>query len=188
MNIILYGDSSDKDLSDAILNSLTKYGDVQFFSKEKLINFKLSQNDNNTKNFFVYELDQLPRVINLDGLFIFKKSFASLSDKQNLSKQMLTIIEEHNLNAIKYLEKTNQTVITCGTSSKNTLSFSSISNSKAMVVLQRYLQTKNKIIEPHEFEVRLKRVKDPNIFLIICAIFLLSEISSLNGYEFWLNL
>lgn len=181
MTIIIYGNNNDTSLSNILFKALTKYGYVQLYNKKRLIcstNFTL----NSSSKFILYELDKLPSKINCEGLFIFKNSFKNLR-ASNFPKKFLPIVDSQNLQALKCLEKTSQIVITCGTSSKNTLSFSSFSNSEAIISLQRYLKTKNKIIEPHEFSLKITDSCSPITLLIICAVLLLSDISSINGYE-----
>lgn len=176
MTIIVYGDKNDHSFIDVLFKVLARYGGVQLFSKDNLIySSKTSE-----PKFFIYELDKLPSLIDCEGLFIFKKSFEKLN---KFPEKFLPIVNEQNLNAIKSLEFTDQIVMTCGTSAKNTLSFSSISYTEAVVVLQRYLQTKNSVIEPHEFSIKLLTSCDHNILLQICAILLLSDIPTTNGYE-----
>ena len=182
MNIIVYGSDEDTSLSNILLKTLSRYGDVSFFNKNKLVcgSFKKSQADKN--QFLVYEMETLPNIIEGNGIFLFKKSFKIL-DESKFPTKFLPIVDEQNLNAIKFLERINQIVITCGTSVKNTLSFSSISHTQAIVALQRYLQAENTVIEPHEFTVKLSSVYEPSTLLIICTLLLLAEIPSINGYE-----
>lgn len=182
MNIIIYGNSDDTGLEDVIFKTLSRYGNVQFLSQNKLICSRINENSTSERNFFIYDFKKIPEVIHSEGLFIFKKSFKKLN-LTTFPANFLTIIDEQNINAIKCLEKTNQIVVTCGTSSKNTLSFSSFSHSEAVVVLQRYLQSKHKIIEPHEFVINFNETFNPNILLITCAILLLSDVPSTNGYK-----
>lgn len=183
MNIIVYGNNDDTSLDDIIFKTLARYGDVQFFSKDKLVCSSLKKSQPCKTQFLVYELEHLPDLINCNGIFLFKKSFKNLNENK-FPKGFLPIVDEQNLSAIKLLEKTNQIVITCGTSTKNTLSFSSFSQTEAIVALQRYLQADNNTtIEPHEFTVKLSSTCEPNTLLIICTILLLAGIPSTNGYE-----
>lgn len=179
MTILIYGDEHDTSLVEVLLKTLPKYGGVQFFSKNSLICNSLT---NSKPKFLVYELDKLPTSIECSGLFIFKKSFKKLTPDL-FPNNFLPIVDENNSNAINFLKKTNKIVITCGTSAKNTISFSSFSHTDAIVVLQRYLQTKNKTIEPHEFSLKLLSKREPSILLTICTILLLSDVPSAHGYE-----
>lgn len=183
MNIIVYGNSNDTSVGDMLLKTLPRYGDVQFFSKDKLVCSSLKKNQHCKPRFLVYELEQLPDVITCNGIFLFKKSFKNLNENK-FPKGFLPIVDGQNLSAIKLLERTNQIVITCGTSAKNTLSFSSLLQTKAIVTLQRYLQADNNTtIEPHEFTVKLNSTCKPNTLLVICTVLLLAGIPSTNGYE-----
>lgn len=182
MNIIVYGNDDDTSFDGVLIKALAKYGIVHFFSKSKLICTSHEKNSNKRKQFFVYEVESLPKLIKADGIFLFKKTFKNL-DKNKFPTKFLPIVDEQNLNAIKFLQKTGQIVITCGASTKNTLSFSSITHKKAIVALQRYLNFDNIVIEPHEFTVKLSLECAPNVLLAICTVLLLSGISSINGYE-----
>lgn len=182
MNIIIYGNNDGTDIVKILFETLARYGGVQLFSKNKLICNIPNKSSNRVANFFVYELDTLPKLIACEGLFIFKESFKNLN-KNKFPTRFVPIVDEQNLRAIKFLEKTDQVVVTYGISSKNTLSFSSLSSKDVIVSLQRYLPTRNNVIEPHEFSVKLSTPCEPNILLMICTVLLLSEIPSENGYE-----
>ena len=179
MTIIIYGDEKEKNLSNVIVKVLKKYGGVQFYCKNKLICSK----DINNPKFLVYELNELPEVLNVSGLIIFKDSFKKLN-LSNLSSNLFPIFDTQNLEAADCLKDTNKIVLTCGLSSKNTLNISSISSTDAVLSLQRYVQTKNKLIEPHEIKINLTMPIKPQDILILCAILLLSDVPSENGYIF----
>ena len=178
MNIIVYGDENDSTISGILLNALAKYGGVQIFSAKSLV-----CNPKNCKpKFFIYDTNKLPATTNIDGIFLFKKSFKSI-DVSEIPKSFFYILDSENAKAIKFLRKIEHIVLTYGVDSKSTLTFSSLTSTSAIVNLQRYVKTKNKILEPQEFPVRLSTQLEPELVLLICAILLFSEIPSLGGYE-----
>lgn len=178
MNIIVYGDEKDTTISDILLNALAKYGGIQLFSAKKLV----CNPQNCNPKFFVYDTNKLPITTNIDGIFLFKNSFQNI-DASEIPKNFFNIIDSENARSIKCLKKTEHVVLTYGVDSKSTLTFSSLTSTEAMVNLQRYVKTKNKLLEPHEFPVKLITQIGPELVLLVCAILLFSEIPSLGGYE-----
>lgn len=178
MNIIVYGNEKDTTISDILLNALAKYGGAQLFSAKKLV----CNPQNCNPNFFVYDTNKLPTTTNMDGIFLFKNSFKNI-DASEIPKNFSNIIDSENARSIKCFKKNEHVVLTYGVDSKSTLTFSSLTATEAIVNLQRYVKTKNKILEPHEFPVELSTQLEPELVLLVCAILLFSEIPSLNGYE-----
>lgn len=178
MNIIIYGDETDTNLSEILLNLLTKYGGVQFLNFNKLT----CKPKESPFNFFIYDINKLPLEVNIDGVFLFKDSFDGINSNKILG-DYIYIIDSQNAKAIDCLKGTDRIVMTYGTDAKSTLTFSSLTADKSLVNLQRYIRTKNKIIEPHEFPVRLTKPYDTNVMLTACAILLFAEVPSADGYE-----
>ncbi len=179
MTVIIYGDKKEKNLNNIIIKILTRYGGVQFHSKDKIICSK----DIDTPKFLVYELNELPKVLDVSGLIIFRDSFKKL-DSNKLSNNIFPIFDNQNLEAANCFKDTNKIVLTCGLSSKNTLNISSISSTDAVLSLQRYVKIKNKVLEPHEIKINLTMPIKSQDILMLCAILLLSDIPSENGYIF----
>lgn len=178
MNIIVYGDEKDTTISDTLLKTLAKYGGVQFFSSSKLTCIsKICK-----PKFYIYDTNKLPLTTNINGIFLFKSYFKHI-DASKISENFFHIIDSQNTRAIKCLKKTDQVVLTYGLDAKSTLTFSSLTSTDAMINLQRYVKTKNKILEPHEFPVKLSAQLEPNLVLLSCAVLLFSEVPSTDGYE-----
>lgn len=178
MNIIVYGDEKDTTISDTLLKTLAKYGGVQFFSSSKIV----CTPQNCKPKFFIYDTNKLPLMTNINGIFLFKSYFKHI-DASKISENFFHIIDSQNTRAIKCLKKTDQVVLTYGLDAKSTLTFSSLTSTDAIVNLQRYVKTSNKLLEPHEFPVKLSTQLEPELVLLVCAILLFSEIPSLGGYE-----
>ena len=178
MNIIVYGDEKDTTISDTLLKTLAKYGGVQFFSSSKLV----CTPPKGSPRFLIYDTDKLPLTTNINGIFLFKNSFKH-TDASKISENFFHIIDSQNMRAIKGLKKTDQIVLTYGIDAKSTLTFSSLTATDAMINLQRYVKTKNRILEPHEFPVKISSRIEPNLVLLSCAVLLFSEVPSTDEYE-----
>lgn len=179
MIIVIYGSEEDKSLNDTLLRALAKYGGVQFHCKDKIISYSEQGNP----KYLVYDVNKLPLFLNCEGILILKNSFKDIDDNY-LPSNFLPVFDNQNLKAVKFLKDRCKIVLTCGVSSKNTLSISSIDESSAVVSLQRYMIIKNKIVEPHDFTINLTKQVEPQDLLFTCAILLLSDIPSMDGYEF----
>ncbi len=178
MNIIVYGDEKDTTISDTLLKTFAKYGGVQFSSSSKLV----CMPKNRKLKFFIFDTNKLPLTTNINGIFLFKNSFKHV-DASKIPENFFHIIDSQNRHAIKCLKKADQVVLTYGIDAKSTLTFSSLTATDAMINLQRYVKTKNKILEPHEFLVKLNTQLEPNLVLLVCAVLLFSEVPSTDGYE-----
>ena len=177
-NIILCGKSTDTSVSSAMLPALEKYGGVQYFSAEHLVRF-----GNGQIKFFLYDCEKLPQIELDSGIIVFKNSFHS-SEKILIPEGFLSILEMKNFNAAEMLNGTGAAAITCGTSSKDTLSIAGIDEMSAALSLQRSVMTVDgKMLEPHDFTVRLLSKLSPTRILAVCAVLLLSGIDSTKGYE-----
>lgn len=82
------------------------------------------------------------------------------------------ICESANIKALNFLKNSEMSVIIVGTSKTDTVTFSSISTTKALISVQRSIKNINgKIIEPCEISVNFKRKYSNSA--VICAAALL---------------
>ncbi|MDF1495016.1 hypothetical protein [Caproiciproducens sp. CPB-2] len=177
-NIILCGKSTDTSVSCALLPALEKYGGVQYFSTRHLVRL-----GSDKVKFLLYDCEKLPQIELESGIILFKNSFHS-SEKILIPEGFLSILEMKNASAAELLNGTGAAAITCGTSSKDTLSIAGIDETSAALSLQRSVMTLDgKMVEPRDFTVRFPPKLSPTRILAVCAVLLLSGIDSANGYE-----
>nr|WP_319488015.1 hypothetical protein [uncultured Caproiciproducens sp.] len=177
-NIILCGKSTDTSISCALLPALERYGGVQYCSAENLVRL-----GNDKIEFLLYDCEKLPYIELDGGIILFKNSFHS-SEKNLIPEGFLSILEMKNSSAAEMLNGTGTAAITCGTSSKDTLSIAGLDEMSAALSLQRSVMTiGGKMLEPHDFTVRLLSKLSPTRILAVCAVLLLSGIDSSKGYE-----
>ncbi len=182
MVVVIYGNDKDTTLNDTLMRALANYGGVQFHSKNKVI---CACEKSSSPRFLAYDVNKLPVFLNCEGILIFKDSFKDI-DYSCLPPHFSPVFDSQNVNAENFLKDKDMdtTILTCGVSSKNILTISSIEESKAFVSFQRYTIIKDKIIEPHDFTVNLTKPVEPEDLLFTCAVLLLSGIPSADGYEF----
>lgn len=97
---------------------------------------------------------------------------------QSLPDGTIGICEDCNSNALKIFEKNNIPVISCGNSSKNTITISSINDRNIIVTLQREITDKfGNIIYPGDYKIALSKDYSPFAVLSSAAILLLNGIT-----------
>ena len=95
----------------------------------------------------------------------------------------ICVIASGNSQAAQLLCGSGAAVITCGTGPTDTLSLAGIDASSACVSLQRNLaDLSGRVLEPHDFSVRLSKERTPEQILTVSAVLLLSGENSEEGY------
>ncbi|XOQ49203.1 MAG: DUF1009 domain-containing protein [Eubacteriales bacterium] len=177
INIILCGKLIDTAVSCTLLPTLERYGGVQYFSEKSLKKY-----GSGGIKYLVYDCEKLPQIELGKGIVLFKNSFIS-SEKMNIPNGFLCILEMKNSHAAEILNGTQAAAITCGTSAKDTLSIAGLDEASATLSLQRSVPTiDGKILEPHDFTVKLLSQLSPTRILAVCAALLLSGEDSTVGY------
>ena len=88
------------------------------------------------------------------------------------------ICESSNHNALNVLKNNEIPAIVCGMSKTDTITFSSITNDKALISIQRRIKTNNgKILEPCEISIKLNHKYSNSAVICACSILLLNDIS-----------
>jgi len=178
VNLILYGDIKDKSITSKLCRVLSNYGGVLYFSDTKATKY----GDFNDISFTIYECDNLREISISDCIVIFKSKQTSDS-LIKLSDTVISVTENSNYKAIKAIKGNNNLCISCGMSSNDSVTLSSISDTDATISIQRSITDINgKIIEPCDITVKLKHFCDGFALLsTLCALILSGKI---NGYNF----
>ena len=99
-----------------------------------------------------------------------------LSDKLEAGDQVVAVVLSDNGRAMELLSHSQVKGVTCGFSSRDTLTVSSISAESAVICLQRAITTfSGARIEPVELPVRLSRPVDMFSLLCVAAILILAD-------------
>lgn len=175
-NIILCGEASDTSVAGALIPALALYGGVKYAGPSGF--FERGQ----SPEFFLYECGEVPPIGIESGILLFKNSF----HQKNVSavpKGFLCVLEAKNRIAAALLKDTSATVVTCGTSTRETLSVAALESSSAVLSLQRSLKTLDgTLLEPHDFTVKYTQDRSPHQLLTVCACLLIAGVSSDPGY------
>lgn len=176
--VLLCSNGKNTNLYESITTALTGYGGIQNYSHDSI--YTTSE-----KPLFCFSSSlSMPRTQNIKGVIIFDDSFKSCAKKQ-VNNCLIPVIHSQNRKAIAQLKDTNCVAITCGTSSKDTLSLASIKNKSATISLQRELfDIYGTCIEPMDFTVTLQKERGVYPTLAACAALLLCGIDPSDGYCF----
>lgn len=177
-NIVIYGSKDDNVINDILVNAILNYANV--FYNEELLQSKSANNPGIIYN--VESKENIDKSKSGGDIIVFKNSFES-TDGIGLSNGNIVIIDSQNTQAVKVLSGTDNVVITCGMSMRDTLSISSFELSEATVSLQREVQNLNcDAIEPREFKVAL--ANDIGVYPILscCAVLLMLGMPTDDGY------
>ena len=105
------------------------------------------------------------------GITVFLEKNLRFKD-QRLPIGIIGICEENDKTALEIFKKNHNAVITCGINSKNTITFSSISQNTLFATLQRSIYDINgNLLEPCELKIKL--TENFSAFSVICAVIIL---------------
>ena len=138
--IILYGNDKDLSINSAvkrILKAGKAYGKIEDCC------------------VFDYNECDISSFENTKGIFIFKSNL-QFQDNIIIPSGFLAILPSYSCNAASILKNINVFAVTCGTSSRDTISLSSLNNLRAVISLQRNVRSVDgELILPHEIVVDL---------------------------------
>jgi hypothetical protein len=175
-NIILCGNLSDASVSGALLPALENYGGLRYYGPDRIFE------RGNSPEFFLYDCGEAPEIGLKSGIILFKNSLQP-QKAIHIPSGFLCVLETKNYHAASLLKDTDAAVVTCGTSTKDTLSIASLENDSAVLSLQRSLKTlKGETLEPHDFTVGFSEKRSPHQLLSVCAALLISGLDSSAGY------
>lgn len=176
-NILLCGDAADTSILDALIPALKFYGGLCYSGRNAVMQY------GTTAEYFLFESDGVPKI----GL---GKGILLLKDKLNetmpapVPDGFICVLGSRNEQAAHLLCESKATVVTCGMGSKDTLSLAGLDAAAACVSLQRNMATLGgKLLEPHDFNVKLLQQRSPEQILAVSAVLLLSGIDSEQEYR-----
>lgn len=175
IDIVLCGDRGDTSVSDALVSTLALYGGVRGCGPDRIFERGVSA------EFFLYECESLPKIELQRGIILFKNSIRQ--QHAEIPENFLCILETKNTHAAALLKDTGTAAVTCGTSTKDTLSVAALDGAVAVLSLQRSIRTlAGEIVEPRDFSVKCSAERSPHQLLSVSAVLLLSGIDSSGGY------
>ena len=165
--VLLLSDRKNK-CENEIIEILSKYG-AQHIS-DKFIG-------NDSGKFTILSLYKKSTVNLARGIAVFLDSGERFKE-QELPVGIIGICEEQNKTALEIFKKNAIAVISCGLSSKNSITLSSMGDEQLFACLQRSIRNNNgEIIDPCEIKIKLTKNYQPFSVMASTAILLLTDIS-----------
>ena len=184
--IILCSTYKKSILFNALNRGLSNYGNVICISNNIFTSTK------GKPNFLLYKTESMENIHNTRGIVLFDEKFKSRKKHINIEKntvnnnlkELILVFSSSNRQAINALNGERKSVVSCGTSGKDTFCISSIDMESATISLQREVVDINGVThEPHEFKVELTHKISQITLLNVCATLMLCGVTSENGYR-----
>lgn len=167
--VLVLGDRSEKIFTDKLCRILSGFGGVLGFYNDCVI----ESAENN--EFLLFECEYIERIDRANVILVFKSKQHCRRLRLKLSEHAISIVGEENERALQMLNGSTAPVLTCGMSSKDTLTLSSVSENNAVVSLQREIRDFNgNIIEPCEIQIIHDEPFSKFELLAACAVLLLA--------------
>ncbi|MDD6490110.1 MAG: hypothetical protein PUG48_09930 [Clostridia bacterium] len=176
--IVICGDCGSESLTRAIISACKNNGGAAVVSGNGI-------SETNDNPYFLIAKLHNPYEINCKGgIIVFGKAVENKT-KINAEKTV-AVLDTANTNALNIVRDSGCAVIGCSMSGHDTISVSGLAGFPTkMISLQRTIRTLDgDIIEPHDFQVKLKEEMPVYPLLAGCAVLLLGGISSADGYSF----
>lgn len=176
-DILLCGAAADTAIADALIPVLKSCGGLCHAGRNSV------EDCSGPAAYFLYECTEVPKIGMTKGLLLLKNQLAETVPAR-VPAGFVCIIGSKNVPAADLLRGTGAAVVTCGTGAKDTLSLAGRDTAAASVSLQRSLLTLGgKLLEPHDFSIRLTRPRSPEQILAVSAVLLLTGADSEQGYR-----
>ena len=126
-------------------------------------------------DFFIYQCEQLQHLHGQPTVLLVQEA-QCLSPRLEVGEPVVAVVLSDNGRDMELLSHSKIKGITCGFSTRDTLTVSSITTESAVICLQRTLTTfSGATVEPVELPVTLSRPMDMFSLLCVAAVLLLSD-------------
>ena len=117
---------------------LSQYGTVVYIGEERIAKYAQHAYDN---VFIVISYGRIPRLDGFDGILIIGDKVTGADGQSVISGKTVPVFQADNSTAARILKNTECAAISCGMSSQDTVSISSITDRKICLSLQREIET-----------------------------------------------
>lgn len=179
--LILYGSEKSDSLRRYLLFSLKNKLNVSFMNSHIFQSRK-------KEALQLFEVDGMEK-ISADASILFLKTKADFESLRYLKDNMTVIINSANHQQLEFISKFKVNVVTCGLSTKDTITFSSRDENSAVVSLQRSIRAiDGTIIEPMDIPCKItKKYSDYFVLGYVAILLLLNLVSQNQGENITIN-
>ena len=151
-----------------LAESLSRYGCVQ-----RLRRGCISQSAGNSPDILLYEFDRIPEAVLPEGILLLGSRLSA--ERTALPPHLIPVFDSGNQTAARLLMQQQREGVSCGCAPQDTLSLASLSDTQAVVSLQRGLCTlDHQLLEPRDLTLQLSRPYELFELMALCAVLLLS--------------
>lgn len=148
--IVFYGKKSERK-TRLFTGLLSQLGSVVYVSDDKLSGASEQQPD-----FLVLETNTAAEINFENTIVVFRDEFDA-ERLQKLHPNATAIVNSQNMRAIELIKKIGVKAVTCGHSSKDTITFSSYTDDTIVISIQRAMQAMHgDEVEPFDLPVRIQ--------------------------------
>ena len=167
--VILFGAKKEKQTGEPLYEALSKNGGACFTGTARL------ESGGENPRFLLYEYESLPELALEKGIIIFKNEIAKFS-RFHIPNGFTAVVDSENASALSLLKQQQRIqTITCGMSSHDTISISSVSEDSAAVSLQRAIRRLDgTTMEACEIPIKFSKSPGDYAILCCCAVLLLT--------------
>lgn len=167
-SVILIGQKSDNRIYAALKRAARKKLSLVTIGDGRITS------DSESADLMVWQSKSISEIDARSSVLVFK-SEARVSGTLLCARDTVAVVDSQNEDAVQYIAENKINAVTCGLSSYDTITLSSLTPDSAVVSLQRPVTSfSGALIEPFEAPVRLSRNAERYSILSVCAILLLS--------------
>ena len=164
----LVGNLDDNSIGDFLYQKLSNFFTVTYLSNNKILKNGVGN------DFLLFDIDNISSC-NFENCILIIKKASNINLINSLDQTTVAIVSSDEQEYLKKLSKLNIKTITCGSLSKDTVTFSSKNDDEIVISLQRTINSIfSEEIEP--FEIPIKKSQDDDDFTILAYIVLCVEI------------
>lgn len=168
--IILYGDRKDNIIKTRLCKALKDKKSFSYISDRIIEEPKTAESD-----FIIYDISGVEEIKLKKGILVFKSHLDREKSALKLSDGIINVVDPDNIAALSLLKDSPNMAVTCGMSSRCTLTISSIEENSAALSLQRKVALlSGGAAEPSEISVSMSERIDGYALLAISAVFILA--------------
>ncbi|MCI8497286.1 MAG: hypothetical protein HFE85_03410 [Clostridiales bacterium] len=178
-NVVVYGNTQEKDLESALIGALSAYGGVEYIGPGLMSGYAIQKDP-----AFLLCRSAAPFNLCLKRcVVVFCRGIPP--QPLELPQESVCIVESGNTEALSLLHDCGCTVLSCGMSRLDTLSVSSLKTVSAAVSIQREIFTLHgQTIDPGDIPVNLSLPLDAYSLSAAVGVLLLAGIDPQNGFAF----
>lgn len=171
VNIVILGENSDNEISNLIINNISKYTPEIFMDSKYLHAHNKYKHKCPNNSILIYDIKNITESDIEPDIIIFKNTLDNKVKHMPIPDKSICIIDSVNKQAAGIMSENRAVTITCGISRKDTFSMASFSPPRMVISLQRDILTlNNTLLEARDIILNLYVKCHTYSALVTCAL------------------